>query len=143
MSPIDCHEKETYCDANTRTCQPGCLLDFDCKSSARICDTSNKVCMDRGCTANYWCSCGQVCNLSNNKCETAVGKYCEVCDQQQDNPCGDKATMCIGFKDEKTNEDKGSYCMPPCGPDPDNPCPQGWQCEDVKDDKGAERGRIW
>ena len=141
FSPIDCRDPETYCDADTRTCKAGCLIDFDCKSASKLCDSSNKVCIDRGCDANFWCGCGQVCNLGQSKCETAVGKYCQVCDQQADDPCGDKDTLCIGFKDPKTNEDKGSYCMPPCGSDSKNPCPQGWQCQDVKDDKGVSQGK--
>ncbi len=142
FSAIDCREPETYCNAGTRTCVSGCQIDYDCKQAAKICDTVANVCIDRGCDANFWCSCGQVCNLAESKCETAEGKYCDPCDQQQEDPCGDKATMCIGFKDPKTDEDKGSYCMPPCGPDPKNPCPQGWQCQDVKDDKGVSQGKV-
>ncbi len=143
FQPTDCIEQETYCDADTHTCKKGCLIDFDCKTSAKICDTQAKVCIDKGCTGNFECGCGQVCNLGNDHCETAVGKYCEPCDQNNgDTACGEKTTMCIGFKDQKTNEDKGSYCMPPCGSDPDNPCPQGWQCEDVKDDKGVSQGKV-
>ncbi len=141
FSPIDCREPEQYCETATKTCISGCLIDFDCKQASKLCDTINKVCVDRGCDANYWCSCGQVCDLPNKKCETAVGKYCEVCDQQADSPCGDENTLCIGFKDPKTDEDKGSYCMPPCGPDEKNPCPQGWQCQDIKDDKGQSKGK--
>jgi hypothetical protein len=142
FSPVDCREPEKYCDATSKTCVDGCLIDFDCKQAAKICDGTNKVCIDRGCDGNYQCSCGQICDLANRKCIVAEGKYCDVCDQQADDPCGDKATMCIGFKDPKTDEDKGSYCMPPCGPDKENPCPQGWQCQDVKDDKGVSQGKV-
>lgn len=145
FQPIDCHEKENYCDAETHTCKPGCLFDFDCKSSAKICDTSTYPgkCVDRGCTGNFECGCGEVCKLDEEKCVPAEGKYCEPCDQQKgEEACGDKSILCIGFKDPETNEDKGSYCMPPCSPDPENPCPQGWQCQEVKDDKGISHGKV-
>lgn len=140
FSPFDCHEKETYCDPETNECKPGCLTDFDCKQSMKKCE--NGVCIDKGCSGNWECGCGQVCDLSTNKCKTAEGKYCEPCDQQQgENACGNKEILCIGFKDPETNEDKGSYCMPPCGPDPENPCPQGWQCQEIKDDQGKSYGK--
>lgn len=143
FSPVDCREPETYCDAGSKTCVPGCLIDFDCKQAAKICDTAGRVCIDRGCQGNYQCGCGQVCNLQTNKCETAQGKYCEPCDQQQgEDACGDKSIMCIGFKDPKTNEDKGSYCMPPCSADPENPCPQGWQCREIQDQNGVPQGKV-
>jgi hypothetical protein len=32
--------------------------------------------------------------------------------------------------------------MPPCSQDPENLCPQGWQCQDVKDDKGVSHGKV-
>ena len=141
FSPTDCMEPETYCDGDTHTCVKGCLIDYDCKSAAKICDVGTKTCVDRGCTANYMCSCGQVCDKASAQCKAAVGKYCEPCDQNNgENACGDKEIMCIGFKDKDGN-DKGSYCMPPCDQDPDNPCPQGWQCQEIKDDKGTSYGK--
>jgi hypothetical protein len=139
FSPQDCHEKATYCDSGSNECVPGCLIDFDCKSSAKTCVA--KECIDKGCAGTFECSCGQVCDLKENKCKTAEGKYCDPCDQQQENSCGSEDILCIGFKDPKTEEDKGSYCMPPCGADPDNPCPKGWQCQEIKDDQGKSYGK--
>lgn len=70
------------------------------------------------------------------------GKYCEPCNQDDgETACGeDKEIMCIGFQDKDGN-DKGSYCMPPCSQDPENPCPQGWQCQEIKDDQGKSYGK--
>lgn len=144
FSPLDCQEPETYCDASTKTCRPGCLIDYDCGTSAKVCDTPNKVCVERGCTGNWMCACGQVCNLELQKCETAEGKYCEPCVQKQSEddpePCEDPDILCIGFENPDTGEDLGSYCMPPCSADPENRCPQGWQCQDIKDSNGKSYG---
>jgi hypothetical protein len=145
FSPQDCEEKETYCDALTKECVPGCLIDYDCKQAAKECDTAAKTCIDRGCTGNWFCGCGQICSKETHFCVTAEGKYCEPCVQKQQEsdpePCEDPDIMCIGFQDPDTNEDLGSFCMPPCDPDPENECPQGWQCQEIKDGNGKSYGK--
>ncbi len=143
FSPLDCREKETYCDTDTHECKPGCLIDYDCKSSAKICDPVGMTCLDKPCEGNYECACGEVCDLKDDPptCKAAEGNYCAPCDQQQgEKACGDKDTLCIEFQTED-GQSKGSYCMPPCGPDPENPCPQGWECTEIKDDQGKSYGK--
>lgn len=143
FSPLDCREKETYCETETHECKPGCLIDYDCKSAAKICDPVAKKCLDKPCRGNYECACGQVCDLAADPptCKAAEGKYCAPCDPQQgENACGDKDTLCVEFQTED-GQSKGAYCMPPCGPDPENPCPQGWECEEIKDNQGKSYGK--
>jgi hypothetical protein len=141
FAATDCREKETYCDADTKTCKPGCLIDYDCKQAAKFCDIASKTCVEKGCIANYQCDCGKVCNLTTSKCEVAQGKYCEVCNQDDgEEACGDKETLCVGFQDKDGNE-LGDFCMPPCSADPENPCPANWQCVEVKDDQGTSHGK--
>jgi len=139
FGPKDCPEPETHCDAGSRECRPGCLMDFDCKAGSKICDTVTGRCIDRPCTGNFECSCGQVCQAG--ACEVAQGRYCDPCDQQQgETACGSKEVLCIGLQDEE-GKDRGSYCLPPCGPDPANPCPNGWTCEEITDTEGKSHGR--
>ncbi len=141
--PKDCTEAETFCNAETHTCDSGCMFDFDCKSFSLLCDTTTTpgTCIRKPCIGNYQCSCGEVCALEAGECVAAEGKYCEVCDPEADEPCGDKAILCVGFKDQKTEEDLGSYCMPPCSEDKENECPQGWQCQEIKNSDGSTNGR--
>lgn len=143
FSPLDCREKETYCDTETHECKPGCLIDFDCKSSAKICDPISKKCLDKPCSGNFECACGEVCDLKADPptCKPAQGKYCEPCDPQKgEEACGDKDTLCVEFQTED-GQSKGAYCMPPCSEDPENPCPQGWQCQEIKDTQGNSYGK--
>ncbi|HNU69919.1 MAG TPA: hypothetical protein PKH54_09150 [Myxococcota bacterium] len=143
FQPSDCKEPATYCDAETHKCLSGCMFDFDCKTFSQICDTTTNpgTCIRRPCKGNYSCSCGEVCELTQGECQTAEGNYCAVCDQQADDPCGNEDTLCIGFQDKDGN-DMGSYCMPPCSSDPDNLCPQGWQCQEVKNQDGSPAGKV-
>jgi hypothetical protein len=139
LTPYDCHDPETYCDPEENKCKPGCIFDFDCKSVAKMCVQGQ--CVQKGCTGNFECAYFEVCNLQTGQCAKAEGKYCEPCDQNNgENACGDKEIMCIGFQDKDGNK-IGDYCMPPCGPDPENPCPQGWQCQEIKDDQGKSYGK--
>ncbi len=135
---LDCPEPATYCDIAQSECKPGCLTDFDCKSAAQEC--SGTVCVQRGCTRNFECAFKQVCDQQTGQCKEAEGKYCDVCDPQAENACGDEDTLCVSFQDED-GADKGSYCMPPCSDDPKNACPQGWQCEEIQDTTGSSHGK--
>lgn len=139
FTPFDCLEKETYCDTETHECKSGCMIDYDCKAAAMMC--LNGKCVPKPCMGNYECSCGEVCEKQTGQCKPAEGKYCAPCDPNAgDQACGDKDTLCVDFQDENGNS-KGSYCLPPCGPDPENPCPQGWQCIEVKDTQGKSYGK--
>lgn len=142
FSPLDCKEKETYCDTATHECVPGCLIDYDCKESSKLCDITTNTCIDRPCTGAWECKCGQVCDPVEKTCVTAEGKYCEVCDPQQgEEACGDKDILCIEFQTED-GQSKGAFCMPPCNlADPENECPQGWQCQEVQDGQGGSMGK--
>jgi len=130
LEPKDCIEPETYCDLSSNLCKAGCLEDFDCKSSGKICD--NGTCVDKGCTANYFCSFGQVCNLGTGACEQAVGPYCEAgCEQGAETACEGKPNLCLGLQDKDGN-DAGNFCFVACSPDPQNACPQGYSCEEFE-----------
>ena len=127
-SSYDCPNKETYCDLAQKMCVPGCQTDFDCKEFSKQC-TDGK-CVEKGCPGNFYCGFSQVCNFSTGKCEDAVGPYCDACDQENDSECGGGNNLCIGFTDEEEN-DLGDFCLVECGPDPDNPCPQGYACDEI------------
>ena len=140
LEPSDCLEAETYCDVNTNLCQPGCLTDFDCKSSAKQC-TDGK-CEPKGCTANYFCAFEEVCDFSTGKCIPAPGPHCEAgCDPQSETACGGKPNWCLSLQDADGN-DQGAFCFVGCSDDPKNLCPQGYQCQEIKDDTGATQGTI-
>jgi hypothetical protein len=36
----------------------------------------------------------------------------------------------------------GKFCFPTCYADPDNPCPQGYQCVDLVDENGQPQGQV-
>lgn len=139
LSPYDCPQPETYCDPEEKKCKPGCVFDFDCKSSAKMC-LSGK-CVKKGCTGNFWCAFGEVCNLQTKECVKAEGKFCEPCNPKQENSCGAKDILCITIQD-KDGKEKGSFCSPPCFPDPENQCPQGYECAKIKDEKGNLVGEV-
>lgn len=140
FSATDCRLPETYCDATTKTCLSGCLIDFDCKQSSKMCNELGE-CVAKPCTGNYWCSCGEVCNMESKECETAEGLYCAVCNQEDSETCSDGVTMCIGLQDPDTNEDLGDFCFPAClgKKGDDNRCPQGWQCKEIQEQNGATK----
>lgn len=138
VSALDCPEKETYCDESLSKCVSGCLADFDCKQTSKAC-VSGK-CVDKPCPGNYYCAFGEVCPAATGKCETAVGPYCATCDQQNDTVCQSPGTqnLCAGFQDEE-GADVGDYCLVQCGPDADNPCPQGYACKEIEVQEGDKR----
>lgn len=138
IDAYDCLEPETYCDMDTHLCTPGCQHDIDCKSSAKICE--NEVCEAKGCTANYWCSFGQVCALDTGECVEPEEPFCEPgC--QEDAECGPEPSKCLNLQDEDGN-DKGAFCFPKCYDDPENLCPQGYQCMELTDQDGASMGKV-
>ena len=132
----ECPLAETYCDLGTHTCKPGCLTDFDCKQSAKEC--KDGACVEKGCPGNFYCAFEQVCSKDSGKCEDAVGPYCDACDQDAEDQCGGGNNLCIGFQDEDGNE-LGDFCLIECGPDADNPCPQGYACEELEVQEGDKR----
>lgn len=132
----ECPLAETYCDPDTHMCVPGCLTDFDCKQSAKEC--KDGACVEKGCPGNFYCAFEQVCSKDTGKCEDAVGPYCDACDQQAEDQCGGGNNLCVGFQDEEGNE-LGDFCLVECGPDPDNPCPQGYACEELELQEGDKR----
>jgi len=135
FSPTECTEAETYCDLVTHKCMPGCKIDIDCKDSGKIC--FNGKCIDKGCTHNYECSFGQVCEKTTGKCEDAPDIFCKTCtasQQDKSGDCGDSDTMCLKLQDKDGN-DIGSFCFPPCAGDPKDvdTCPQGYQCAEIQE----------
>lgn len=135
----DCPLKETYCDTAKNVCVPGCQVDNDCRDATKKC--SNGSCVEKGCVGNYQCAFGGVCNLQTQKCEPAVGPYCDTCDPNASGACGSDANKCISFQDEE-GKDLGSFCLVACGPDPENPCPSGYQCTELKDQDGNVQGKV-
>ncbi len=140
LEPKECEAQETYCDLTTHLCKPGCQTDFDCKKAGFGCESGK--CIEKGCAGNFFCAFSEVCDLKSGKCDKAVGPYCEKdCDPQSETACGGKPNMCLKLQDKDGN-DKGAFCFVGCGADPNNACPQGYACQEVKDDKGTVQGRI-
>ncbi|MFT7625569.1 MAG: hypothetical protein ACI9WU_004760 [Myxococcota bacterium] len=137
LEPKDCLEPETFCDPATNLCAPGCLADFDCKASGKECVEGS--CQDKGCTGNFFCAFGEVCNFDDGLCEKAEGPYCEEgCDPQNaETSCGE-GNMCFSLQDPETEEPLGDFCFVACGPDPNNACPQGYACQEIEVEGGVK-----
>ena len=133
----ECLEVETYCDLELSLCVSGCQVDADCKSSGLMCDAGS--CVTKGCTANFFCAFGEVCNVGKGLCETPPEPYCAECDPQSDTLCKteSESNQCVAFSDEEGTE-LGSFCLVGCGPDPQNPCPQGYSCEELEVEEGVK-----
>ncbi|MEE2756821.1 MAG: hypothetical protein VYA30_09165 [Myxococcota bacterium] len=140
MSSADCLEQETYCDRALMMCVGGCQVDNDCLDANLECFAGS--CRERGCSGNYQCAFGQICNLATNQCEDATGAHCESgCDPMaRDVSCGREGSYCISLQDRDDNP-IGDFCFEPCEPEP-NECPKGYSCIPVTDDMGNELGRI-
>ena len=136
ITSADCPESETYCDLEKDLCVPGCQVDADCKSAGLKCDSGS--CVTKGCTANFFCGFGEVCNLGSGVCEIPPEPHCETCSPDSDTTCNvsGNGNQCLTFADEEGNE-KGSFCLVSCGEDPQNPCPQGYSCEEVEVEEGV------
>ncbi|MCA9521995.1 MAG: hypothetical protein KC609_13525 [Myxococcales bacterium] len=135
----DCPQKETYCDTQQNRCVPGCQVDNDCRDATKTCDAGS--CVEKGCIGNYQCSFGGVCNQQTQTCESANGPYCDTCDPDSSGSCGAEENKCLSFQDEDGN-DLGSFCLVACGPDPENPCPSGYQCIELNDQDGNVQGKV-
>ena len=136
VTSADCPEPETYCDLEQDLCVSGCELDSDCKSAGLQCDGG--TCVPKGCTGNFFCAFGEVCNLTSGLCEVPADPHCEECNPGGDSACAPEGSsnQCLTFADEDGNE-KGSFCLVSCGPDPENPCPQGYSCEEIEVEEGV------
>jgi len=137
----ECETAETHCDMTLHKCVPGCEVNGDCKDFALECAAGK--CQKAGCTANWQCAFYEVCDVPAKTCKPATGLYCAPCnpDDQEVKDCGGKPNACFKFQDQEKN-DKGAFCGITCGTDPGGPCPQGWACQELKDDKGASQGKY-
>ena len=136
----DCLEPETHCDRDQSLCVPGCEVDNDCLDATQEC--LGAVCRPRGCSGNYQCAFGQVCNLETNMCEDASGNHCAPgCDpQMSDPPCGAVGSRCLSLEDRDGNA-VGDFCFEACEAEP-NECPKGYSCVELMDDMGAAMGNL-
>ena len=135
-SSQDCGEPETYCDLNSNRCVSGCQVDNDCLDASKECIGGR--CRPRGCSRNYQCSFGEVCDLETSQCVQAEGRHCEAgCDPQAaDSSCGSEGQRCLALQDEEENP-IGDFCFEPCQDEP-NPCPQGYACQTLEDPNAGE-----
>ncbi len=137
----DCEKPATYCDLTSNTCKDGCLQDIDCKTAKQICE--NMACVVKPCKAAWSCSFGLMCqndagSSTLGECYEPEGPYCDACNGDDVKSCGEE-NMCVNFQDEDGN-DKGAFCLVACDEtDPDNVCPQGWQCQELEDQDGVKR----
>ena len=131
QSSRDCQEPETYCDLNTLRCVDGCQIDDDCLNANQECVAGG--CRPRGCSRNYQCAFGQVCNVETSECVMAEGRHCESgCDPMAAaTSCGTEGQRCLSLQDEEENP-LGDFCFEPCEPEP-NACPQGYTCQTIED----------
>jgi hypothetical protein len=136
QSSRDCLEAETYCNLDTFRCVSGCQIDDDCLDASQECVAGR--CRPRGCSRNYQCSFGQVCDLESNMCVMAEGRHCEAnCDpMDSEMSCGTEGQRCLSLQDEEENP-IGDFCFEPCQEEP-NPCPQGYSCETIEDPNAGE-----
>lgn len=123
----DCTEFQTYCDTDTQACVPGCQVDLDCGEASLQCEAG--TCVPRGCAGNYSCAFDQVCDAGTGLCVPAEGPYCDPCNGDDVNSCGD-TNACVTFQDDDGN-DAGDFCLVACAADPLNACPQGYGCQEL------------
>lgn len=135
QSSRDCTEPETYCDLNTLRCVDGCQIDDDCLDANKECVAGR--CRPRGCSRNYQCSFGEVCDVERSLCVMAEGRHCEAgCDPSaSETSCGSGGQRCLSLQDAEENP-LGDFCFEPCQPEP-NECPQGYSCETIEDGSGS------
>lgn len=140
QSSRDCTEPETYCDLNASRCVSGCQVDNDCLDANQECVGGR--CRPRGCSRNYQCSFGQVCDLESSMCVMAEGRHCEAgCDPMSSaTSCGEGGQRCLSLQDEEENP-LGDFCFEPCQPEP-NACPQGYACQEIQDPNNGESFSI-
>lgn len=136
----ECLVPETYCDPDTHMCAEGCLEDRDCKRSAYECNAAEKTCEKKKCQRNWYCAFEQVCNKESGECEAAQGPYCDVCDPNVENACGE-GNECISLQDEDGNA-LGDFCFVQCLPGEFDRCPQGYQCMPLQDQDGNVQNEV-
>ena len=131
QSSRDCLEAETYCNLDSLRCVSGCQVDDDCLDANQECVADR--CRPRGCSRNYQCSFGQVCDIESSVCVMAEGRHCESgCNpMMSETSCGTEGQRCLSLQDEDMNP-LGDYCFEPCQPEP-NACPQGYSCQTIED----------
>ena len=136
QSSRDCNEAETYCNLDTLLCVSGCQIDDDCLDANKECIGGR--CRPRGCSRNFQCGFGQVCDLESSMCVMAEGRHCEAgCDPMSpDTSCGSEGQRCLSLQDEEENP-LGDFCFEPCQAEP-NPCPQGYSCQTLEDPNAGE-----
>ena len=132
----DCPEPETYCDRETGRCADGCREDLDCQDAAKICRGGS--CVAKGCTANYQCAFGQVCDGAGGCVPYPASEpHCAVCDPQAGGGPGcPEPNLCVTFQDD-AGQALGDHCLVPCKDDADRACPSGWQCQRFDDPNGG------
>ena len=140
LGPAECPDKATYCDMAAHKCKPGCQTDFDCKEYGKKCEATQ--CVQLGCKENWECAFEEVCVPATGKCKKAEGKFCATCDSSDDTAadCGGKPNRCFKFKDEEDKEHE--VCGIACSAAPEGPCPQGYDCVDLKDQDGNSQGQF-
>jgi len=138
VSSRDCLAAETYCDLSQHLCVPGCAVDDDCWDGTKEC--VDHACVKRGCQAAWSCGFQQFCDVESKACEDAEGPYCEVCNPDEEGACGPEANKCLTLEDDAGNQ--GDFCFVACQDDPDNRCPQGYQCVELKDQDGKPAGEV-
>ena len=132
VTSVDCPEQETYCDRTLGICVEGCEVDGDCLTYELMCEEGS--CVHRPCRGAYACAFGQICNGDTGYCEDSPDPHCAECDGNDQNSCG-SGNLCASFQDEDGN-DLGAFCLLACSSDPLNPCPNGWECEEVETQDG-------
>ena len=140
LGPSECPEKATHCDMETFKCTPGCKTNFDCKEYGKKCEATK--CVKIGCKENWECAFEEVCVPATGQCKKAEGKFCAACDSSDDNAteCGGKPNRCFKVKDEDDKEHE--FCGIACSSAPEGPCPQGYDCMDLKDQDGNSQGQF-
>ncbi len=132
----DCPAPETYCDRETGRCADGCQEDLDCQDAAKMCRDGR--CVAKGCTANYQCAFGQVCDAAGACVPYPASEpHCASCDAASGGgpTCGEP-NLCVTFQGDD-GQPLGDHCLVPCKDDPDHACPSGWQCRRFDDPEGG------
>lgn len=141
LGPPDCPEKATYCDLDLHKCKAGCKTDFDCKEYGKKCEVN--ACVAKGCKENWECAFGEVCDPPSGKCNKAEGPYCAACKPDDDTvaDCGGKPNKCFSFQDD-AGAKLGDYCGLVCSEAASGACPQGYACQEIKDQDGNSQGKF-
>ena len=137
---VDCPTPVTFCDPADNMCKPGCRDDHDCGMSGYVCVDND--CEKQGCEHNWYCAFEQECDFGTGDCVDAVGPYCDTCDPNVENDCGE-GNECIGLQDEDGNA-LGDFCFVQCKnvDYTGDRCPQGYQCAPLQDESGQTQNEV-